>query len=384
MPLLFSNNSILKIDLKIKLKIADCNELWDDFLPENHHMKSSHLQSFEDAQIDDIENFYIQIYSKGKLLGILYLQQFQFQHKHLNFNNKQQVLSRIIKMLLPNKIPLLVCGHLFRINFQGFYFKNESHKSLVFDAVKIFTKETGFCKPKGIIVKDCEDVFIEQNCTLFGYHFFNGDVTMELLRRPHWFSLDDYLKDLHKKYLQRAKKIIKAIEIVEKRELHADEIMNQADAIMQLYWQVVNKQSVKLGTINANYFYEMKKDLKERFEFHALYKNQVMIGFYTFIFNDTNRMETHYIGLDYEENKTHQIYFNILFLAAKRMIEGQYNRLELGRTARDAKANLGAVPKQIFNYISVKNIFVKFTLNHFLNKFNESESKNLVSRNPLK
>jgi hypothetical protein len=66
------------------------------------------------------------------------------------------------------------------------------------------------------------------------------------------------------------------------------------------------------------------------------------------------------------------------------MIEGQYNRLELGRTARDAKANLGAVPKQIFNYISVKNIFVKFTLNHFLNKFNESESKNLVSRNPLK
>jgi hypothetical protein len=152
------------------------------------------------------------------------LQQFQFQHKHLNFNNKQQVLSRIIKMLLPNKIPLLVCGHLFRINFQGFYFKNESHKSLVFDAVKIFTKETGFCKPKGIIVKDCEDVFIEQNCTLFGYHFFNGDVTMELLRRPHWFSLDDYLKDLHKKYLQRAKKIIKAIEIVEKRELHADEM----------------------------------------------------------------------------------------------------------------------------------------------------------------
>jgi hypothetical protein len=128
----------------------------------------------------------------------------------------------------------------------------------------------------------------------------------------------------------------------------------------------------------------MKKDLKERFEFHALYKNQVMIGFYTFIFYDANRMETHYIGLNYEENKTHQIYFNILFLAAKRMIEGQYNRLELGRTARDAKANLGAVPKQIFNYISVKNIFVKFTLNHFLNKFNESESKNLVSRTPLK
>jgi hypothetical protein len=66
------------------------------------------------------------------------------------------------------------------------------------------------------------------------------------------------------------------------------------------------------------------------------------------------------------------------------MIEDKYNRLELGRTARDAKANLGALPKQIFNYINVKNIFVKFTLNYFQNKFNEMESKNLVSRTPLK
>ena len=128
----------------------------------------------------------------------------------------------------------------------------------------------------------------------------------------------------------------------------------------------------------------MKKDLYDKFEFHAFYKNQVMIGFYTLIFYDVNRMETHYIGIDYEENKTHQIYFNILFFAAKRMIENKYNRLELGRTARDAKANLGALPKQIFNYINVKNIFVKFTLNYFQNKFNEMESKNLVSRTPLK
>ncbi|NDC30710.1 MAG: hypothetical protein EBZ58_07215 [Bacteroidetes bacterium] len=374
----------MKIDIKIEQKIANFKKQWDEFLPESHHLKSSHLQAFEDAKVDDIESFYIQIYSKGKLLGILYLQQFQFQHKHLNFSDEQQVISKIIKILLPKKIPLLVCGHLFRINFQGFYFKNESHKTLIFDVIKKITKESGICKPKGIIIKDCEDVFIEQNSNLFGYQFFNGDVTMELQRRPHWFSFDDYLNDLHKKYLQRARKIIKAFDGIEKRELNAEEIMEQAEVIKQLYWQVVNKQSVKLGTINTHYFYEMKKDLYDKFEFHAFYKNQVMIGFYTLIFYDVNRMETHYIGIDYEENKTHQIYFNILFFAAKRMIEDKYNRLELGRTARDAKANLGALPKQIFNYINVKNIFVKFTLNYFQNKFNEMESKNFVSRTPLK
>ena len=130
----------MKIDIKIEQKIANFKKQWDEFLPENHHLKSSHLQAFEDAKVDDIDSFYIQIYSKGKLLGILYLQQFQFQHKHLSFSDEQQVISKIIKILLPKKIPLLVCGHLFRINFQGFYFKNESHKTLIFDVIKKITK----------------------------------------------------------------------------------------------------------------------------------------------------------------------------------------------------------------------------------------------------
>ncbi len=375
---------VLNIQLKIDKNIASCNEMWDDFLPENHHLKSCHLQAFENANIEDVENFYIQIIQKNKLIGLLYLQQFQFQHKHLNFNGNQQILSFLIKVLLPAKIPLLVCGHLFRINFQGFYFKKADHKSLVFDAVKLFTKQSKYCTPKGIIVKDCEDVFIEQKCKLFGYHFFNGDVTMELQRRAHWKSFNDYLADLNKKYLQRAKKILLAIEGIEIMELKLEQIINEANSINRLYLNVLSKQTVKLGIINANYFVELKRDLGNKFEFHALYKNNRMLGFYTFIFYESNKMETHYIGLDYEENKKHQIYFNILFKGVQKMIDGQYNNLELGRTARDAKANIGANPKQIFNYISVRNPLMKITLNHFLNKFNRIENMNPVSRSPLK
>ena len=92
-----------------------------------------------------------------------------------------------------------------------------------------------------------------------------------------------------------------------------------------------------------------------------------MIGFYTYIFY-TNEMETHYIGLDYAYNDTHKTYFNILFLSVQKMIERKYEKLELGRTAKEAKANLGAVPKQIFNYVKVKNPLAKITLNYFLKK----------------
>jgi hypothetical protein len=372
----------LNITITISKNIEAIKNEWNSFLPPNHHLESNHLLAFKNAQIDDIENSYLQVFFKDKLIGVVYLQQFIFQHKHLNFNDGKQLKSKLIKLFLPKKLPLLVCGHLFRINFQGFYFKNELHNNHLFDAIELFNKQINY-KPCGIIIKDCVDVFIEQQSKILGYHFFNADVTMEIHRRPHWKNFDDYLKDLHKKYLQRAKKVIKAFDGIEQKILSADEIIENKAVIEKLYWNVVNKQTIKLGTINANYFYELKNDLQDNFEFYALYKNDVMVGFYTFIFYDAE-METHFIGLDYEANKTHSIYFNILFFGIKKMIERQYNKLELGRTAKEAKVNVGALPKQIFNYISVKNRLAKFTLNYFLKRFNTIEDNKQTERNPLK
>lgn len=354
---------------------------WDALLPAGHHLQSRHLLAFEKAAIDDIEPSYVKVFAKDKLIGVLYLQQFCFQHKHLNFGKGNATTAKLIKCLLPQKLVLLACGHLFRINYQGFYFKEPAHRELVFDVIKMFTKQQN--KPAGIIVKDCRDAFIEQSCRFRGYRFFSGDVTMEAGRRKNWITFDDYINDLHKNYRQRAKKIMAAFNGVETKQLSAEEIKNNAPVIEQLYWNVVNKQTVKLGTINTAYFYELKKDLQENFEFYALYADGKMIGFYTFIFYVTE-METHFIGLDYEANTKHKVYFNILFAGIAKMIEKGFDSLELGRTARDAKANAGALPRQVFNYIKVKNPLADVTLRFFLNRFNKAENSGLNKRNPLK
>ncbi|MES2847768.1 MAG: GNAT family N-acetyltransferase [Bacteroidota bacterium] len=371
----------MNIHITIAKNISDCANDWDTLLPGAHHLKSRHLLAFENAGVYDIENNYVQVFIKDKLIGLLYLQQFCFQHKHLNFGNGSATTAKLIKCFLPAKLPILVCGHLFRINFQGFYFKDAAHRQLVFDAIKLFTKLN--VNPAGIIVKDCNEAFVEQSCKFWGYRFFNGDVTMEILKRPAWNIFEDYINNLHKNYRQRAKKIIAAFAGVETKQLNAEEIKNNAALIEQLYWNVVNKQTVKLGTINAAYFYELKKDLQDDFEMYALYAGGKMIGFYTFIFYE-KEMETHFIGLDYDANTKHKIYFNILFAGIEKMIERRFEKLELGRTARDAKANAGALPRQVFNYIKVKNPLADFTLRHFLNRFNKAENINLMKRNPLK
>jgi hypothetical protein len=373
----------LKVTIIIAKKVSECSGLWDDFLPPQHHLKSRHLQAFENAKIEDVENNYLQIFLKDKLIGLVYLQQFTFKHKHLNFSQQQTFKSKLIQFVLPAQLQLLVCGNLFRIDFQGFYFKSRAHEVLVFDAIEMFMQQNKNNKPCGIIIKDCEAPFVEQKAAFFKYHFFNGDVTMELSRRPHWLSFDDYLKDLNKNYLQRAKKIIKSFAEIERRELTAAEIIEQTIAIEKLYWNVVDKQTIKLGIVNAGYFYELKNDLQQNFEFHALYQNNIMVGFYTFIFY-AGTMETHYIGMDYEANKNYKIYFNILFLSTQKLIERKDSKLELGRTAREAKINLGALPKQIFNYIKAKNPIVKITVYYFLKRFNKAANHNLVERSPLK
>ena len=373
----------MTISIKLVTPIAAHTNSWDAFLPEGHHLKMRHLLPLEHAQIPDIENNYVQIFLKDKLIGLAYLQLFKFTHTNLNFDNPSGLQSRAIKFILPKKLYLLICGNLFRINFQGFYFKNEQHNHFIFNAIELFVKQNKKLKPSGIIIKDCKEVFVEESYTASNYHFFNGDVTMEITRRQHWNTFEDYLNDLTKKYVKRAKKIIQAFNGVVTKELSALEILGNAAAIDQLYWHVVNRQQVRLGTVNAAYLYELKLDLEQRFELHALYLNNVMIGFYTYIFYN-NEMETHYIGLDYRYNDTHKIYFNILFLSVQKMIERKYEKLELGRTAKEAKANLGAFPKQIYNYIKVKNPFAKIALRYFLKRFNQSENQKKLERSPLK
>ncbi len=373
----------LKITIKTSQQIRECSNDWDGFLPARHHLKSNHLLAVENAKIDAVKSYYLQVFAKEKLIGLVYLQLFRFQHKHVDFGHPPTVLSKLVKIILPAQLPLLVCGHLFRIDFQGFYFKSQSHQSLVFDTIELFKQQNKNCQPCGVIVKDCKEAFIDHNCRLLGYHFFNGDVTMEINRREHWFTFNDYLEDLHKKYLQRAKKIKKAFVGIERRELNANEMAANSFDIERLYWNVVNKQTIKLGTVNTAYFVELKNDLQHNFEFHALYRDGIMVGFYTFIFYE-DTMETHYIGLDYELNTRYKIYFNILFAAIEKMIERKDKTLELGRTAREAKESAGALPKQIINYVRIKNPVARITVNYFLKRFNKSEDREMMKRTPLK
>ena len=354
---------------------------WDAILPLHHHLNAKHLQAFELSRVEDVQPHYVKVFFDNEYVGIIYLQLFNLNRKHINFNNSSSFITKCVQAILPKNLTILICGHLFRIHFKGYYFKNEAYNTHIFTCINIFANQ--YNKPSGILVKDANHKFDEKIYKHKGYRFFDADATMDVYRRQTWLTFENYLADLNKKYLQRAKKIIKSFDGINVIELTAEEILQNSSNITLLYNNVVNKQTIKLGYVNAAYFYNLKNSLGNNFELLGIYKNEIMIGFYTFIFYDTE-METHFIGLNYEENKTHNLYFNILFLGIKKMIEKGYNSLEFGRTAKDAKINVGATQSQIINYIKVKNYFGKVILNCILSMFKKTEINIDAIRHPLK
>ncbi|MBC7426230.1 MAG: N-acetyltransferase [Bacteroidia bacterium] len=358
---------------------------WDAVLPQNHHLKSDQLKSIERGKPEDVTFRYLFVFKNDKPCGVFYFQILDFNSKHFNSLALEKPMFFLIRnFVLKQHLNLLICGNLFRINFQGFYFKDEKDNCLALDILNDYNKsnpdKTEFY---GILLKDCEQSIDPLMVQSRRYAPFYDDITMELNIRNEWKSFDDYTNSLSRKYLKRAKKIIKSFEGISTKELSEVEIAEHAKTVVALYLEVAEKQTIRMGLLNENYFIEMKRFYGEKFSLTGYFKDDEMIGFNSMLFYD-NHMEVHYIGLSYKYNHEHNLYFNILFDGIKQAILKGYKMIELGRTAREAKASAGAIPIEIHNYIKVKKGLASLAFSFFNKYFNSNVGDEWKSRNPFK
>ena len=374
---------------KVRTEVYDnldtIKNIWDGLLPSNHHLSHASLNVLSHANLEDLVYKYILVYDEKEVIGCIYLQILQFNHKHYDNSVLEKPQFYLVKsFVLKQHIHLLVCGNLFRINFQGFYFKNQESNALIFDILSDYSKNNNdkqnFC---GILIKDVEKpaspVVIQEK----RFQPFKDDITMELYIRNSWIVFDDYLKNLSRKYLQRAKKILKANESIQKRKLSIEDMNLYGSRIEELYKQVALSQSIRMGILNVNYFIELKKYYHESFEMLGYFVNDELVAFSTYIYYQDS-MEIHFIGFDYQKNEAYKLYFNILFDGIKIAIEKKLQRIELGRTAKEAKASAGAVSADIYNYIKLKHGLPSLAFSFFNSFFNSNVGDSWKSRNPFK
>jgi hypothetical protein len=206
---------------------------------------------------------------------------------------------------------------------------------------------------------------------------------MEMSINTDWWTIDDYVEDLDKKYRKRFQKIKESGAELEKRELSTHELLTLQKEMLGLYNQVYSTQDFNLTDIKKDYFINLKDLLGEKLKIYGFFKNEKLFAFTTHIYNENRQMEIHYIGLNYASNKKYNLYFNILQFGLEKAIMDRQKSLELGRTAHIAKASLGAKPTPNYNYVYFKKHIYSWSFQLFLKKMYRNIESEWQTRSPF-
>ncbi|MCB0819882.1 MAG: GNAT family N-acetyltransferase, partial [Bacteroidetes bacterium] len=169
-----------------------------------------------------------------------------------------------------------------------------------------------------------------------------------------WQSFQDYLAAMSAKYRIRAKSARKKGKHISSETWGVEEIALHLDQIEELYENVYSRARFRLMRIDPLYFLRLKQNLGKQFRFQAYFAAGRFIGFRTsFCYN--NRLDAHLIGLDYEANKEHSLYLNMLYDYVELALENGCTQIDFGRTAMEIKSTVGAEPVDFLPLVKIRN-----------------------------
>ena len=385
MPFVFCRGMLLRtfpfegFEVSIYNSIKEIADGWDHFVP--GHLHADYLTLLEDARPGDLEFRYIVVKDENhNSCALIYLQKLRFRGININYS-KSIGLSWLLKLVLElGSFNILICGNLFAVDYPATWFEsNRMNWDFMIRLLKeLFRKE----KASAFILKDLDKSLTADRMQPHGLLSYPTDLTMNMHIHPSWSDMDDYVNSLSKKYRKRAMKILEAGGEIERRKLNAGEIRSNLERIERLFRQVASKQTIRMGLIDAQYFELYSMRFKEKFSMEGYFYRDKLIAFASYI-DRIDTLEMHYIGIDYAFNTSHKIYLNMLFDGVRHAIQKQKRELELGRTAREAKANLGAHPVYFNDYILVRSRLSRMLVGLITGYFQKQMGSGWMERHPF-
>lgn len=349
------------ISLQFYNSIAELPADWDALVPAGHYLKKDQLSVSENAQLPDITHIYILVYKGGRAIAAASFQALRLKKQHLNdtmVKPYQHLLwSTFTTMARP---VLLVAGHLFRHDICSYYWE---HTISAFEAFSIYKEaiELALCRvcAYAVLVKDVNDKLTTYFQNLAPEYFMlRNDISMEMAIPSSWESMADYERALKHKYAQRYRKIKQVWSKVSVKELSVEEVEKNKDKLYALYQQVSQKQQVRLGSISADYLFHLKVFNEDTLKIWCVVTDNEIVAFFSAWVKD-EAFDMFYIGFDYDKNAGLQLYFNMLFFGLEQAILLKKEKLILGRTALDAKARIGCMPRYLNTFLYISNGVVR-------------------------
>lgn len=356
----------IKIDAVFSFQLSSdiytIDDRWESVSGGNTYLSVSYLKALQHSKIPFLDFFYVVLYKKQQPVACFYFQKIALrdsllkQDKFPNQNN--QFRSLILKY---TNTDLLVCGNFFATGVNGFFFKQSNFEYLVpvvVEKVSTYLKK----RQNKVSLLMFKEFWTDKNKELqqkIGkeYGGFQIDVNMILDIHPKWSDFDTYLGDLKTKYRTRVKNIFKKTSDLVGQEFSSEEILHHQHNIDALFGKVLETSDFNVAQPNANFFYQLKINLKEKFLFKGYFYQNKLVAFSVATFNQ-GYLDANYVGIDYELNKELSIYQRLLYDYVRLAIDKKVKRLRLGRTAEIMKSSLGAIAVPMNLYIKHNNILL--------------------------
>jgi predicted N-acyltransferase len=361
---------------------------WQRLVHANNLMFNyEYLNAIELNQNGNMEFRYVFIQQNEQLVGVAYFQIVPFKGTQLSsYHASNALLNSAKNIVLPLiEIKMLVGANLLMTGEKGFFFHASVSAEEMADAY-LYAVQAIFKSDPSIGAFLMTDVF-EQDMLLknkfqqanFYSIYEEPDMVMDL--QPEWKNFDDYLQSLSSKYRVRAKKCFSLSTNLERKSLSIEEVSALEEQICALYHNTIAKSTFALLELKRGFFAAQKKIFGERYMIFGYFLNGKLVGFNS-LYCNKNAGEVHYIGLDYEVNKTHHIYQKMLYDMVDCGIGKRFEKLHFGRTAPEIKSTVGAVPVAVSGLLKHRNFFVNRLVVKPLAA--AIKPKDFIFRNPFK
>ncbi|NQS90284.1 GNAT family N-acetyltransferase [Patescibacteria group bacterium] len=184
-----------------------------------------------------------------------------------------------------------------------------------------------------------EELGVFDNLTEAGYNRIHNLSNTKLEIR--WKSFDEYLNSMRSNYRM---KIIKRMKKCHRENVTIQVLRNfsrYADELERLWTNVYyHATEYRRERLTAVFFRNIDQYLGERSGIILVKEDNMPIGFGLLLFDDET-LTSMFFGINYDYNKDHFIYFNLLYKVVEVAIEEGMNDIDMGITTLVPKKDIG-------------------------------------------
>ena len=358
---------------------------WESLnIQNNTYFSVAFLRAFETSN-PKIAFKYIVIYDNLNAVGLANIQIISLSIDAILKNIKiSNTAKRIFRFFLCNyPLKIMFCGNVFLSGEHGIILNQDIDKKKVFLVISKAIKKLSSLKENrplhAIFVKDFYQESLHITDHLLDYNYMKMPVEPNMIFKlnSNWKTFEDYTDDLKSKYRVKVNKADKTSNSLTAKLFNEDDFKVYKEELQQLYENTISNADFNAQVLDLNTYIKLRALYKDNFIVKAYFYEDNLVGFLSALDNN-NHLDAHFIGLDYELNKTYAIYPRILNDYVRLGIERQVSQINFGRTASEIKSTIGATPENLVCYTRHRHNVINKLLKPFIGQvkikdFNQHE-----------